>query len=371
MKYNNGPMVNTIPAANELRKVKGFNPLKFLRQATSKTGEKVWRLELPYKRLWFRLACPSGRMVIKPLRITDQLAVFEALVYAEKEDTEPLSRFTASVSSEEIPDGKYVEAAQDSALNTALENAGFGIQLCDFVQNTSSSWYGSEISVSAVENVNAMEPTVPKTAFSINSVATKPMAEEIEHAAPTLVKSVSKNVQIETPAETPEAIPLEASVNAPTVEVPKFSQPLIEKTFSAKTIDASAPVKAEPVPSPITPSMKQPEQIKTVNPMQMLPDNGKSDPLQQESPAEHSQKIQTAPSYTADMTVEEICKVMTMEEAKAYVVQGGICKGWTLEQVAERRAPSLRFYMCSDTGDNVLKAAATLILQELNQRKVG
>ena len=49
----------------------------------------------------------------------------------------------------------------------------------------------------------------------------------------------------------------------------------------------------------------------------------------------------------------------------------GVCKGWTLAQVAERRAPSLRFYVFSDNGDNVLKAAATIVLNDMGMRKAG
>lgn len=82
MKYPANAVVNTIPAASELRKVSGFDPLKFLKQTVSaRTGQKVLKLELPYKQLWFRLACPNGRMLVKPLRVTDQIAIFEAMVY--------------------------------------------------------------------------------------------------------------------------------------------------------------------------------------------------------------------------------------------------------------------------------------------------
>ena len=97
MNYPTNAIINTVPAANQLRKVSGFDPLKFLRRTTSeRTGEKVLKLDLPYKQLWFRLACPNGRMVVKPLRVTDQLAIFEAMVYAAKDDTEPLARFTST-----------------------------------------------------------------------------------------------------------------------------------------------------------------------------------------------------------------------------------------------------------------------------------
>lgn len=62
MKGNQEPMLYTTNAAvASLNHVSGFDPLKFLRRTTSrKTGEDVMRLDLRYKKLWFRLACPTG-----------------------------------------------------------------------------------------------------------------------------------------------------------------------------------------------------------------------------------------------------------------------------------------------------------------------
>lgn len=79
-----------------------------------------------------------------------------------------------------------------------------------------------------------------------------------------------------------------------------------------------------------------------------------------------------APSYPADMPVEEICKTMTLEEARAVVVPTGTCKGWTIEKVAADRRLSLKFYVYSQGNvDNVVKAAATLLWNEINQEKAG
>lgn len=57
MKGNQEPMLYTTNAAvASLNHVPGFDPLKFLRRTTSrKTGEDVMRLDLRYKKLWFRL----------------------------------------------------------------------------------------------------------------------------------------------------------------------------------------------------------------------------------------------------------------------------------------------------------------------------
>lgn len=64
-------------------------------------------------------------------------------------------------------------------------------------------------------------------------------------------------------------------------------------------------------------------------------------PPQQEEAAEEVAEQPQAASYTADMDVSEITQRMTVDEAKAVVVQIGTCRGWTLEQVAQRRPASL------------------------------
>lgn len=75
MNDNKSTVMNNA-AVQQLRKVPGFDPMKLLRKTISvKTGHPVWKLDLRYKRLWFRLACPNGRMLLKPLRIRDRKSV--------------------------------------------------------------------------------------------------------------------------------------------------------------------------------------------------------------------------------------------------------------------------------------------------------
>ena len=118
MKGNQEPMLYTTNAAvASLNHVPGFDPLKFLRRTTSrKTGEDVMRLDLRYKKLWFRLACPTGRLKLNALRITEKMAIFEAKVYRDREDAEPLSSYVANCTLDATPGGLYVEAAQEEAL---------------------------------------------------------------------------------------------------------------------------------------------------------------------------------------------------------------------------------------------------------------
>ena len=72
------------------------------------------------------------------------------------------------------------------------------------------------------------------------------------------------------------------------------------------------------------------------------------------------------PTYTNAMSVEQIVGLMTLEQAKAVVVDDGMSKGMTMGEVAEKRPASLQFYLSIGykKNNNILKAAAQLLLNE-------
>lgn len=63
---------------------------------------------------------PHGQLKLNALRITEKMAIFEAKVYRDREDAEPLSSYVANCTLDATPGGLYVEAAQEEALDTAL-----------------------------------------------------------------------------------------------------------------------------------------------------------------------------------------------------------------------------------------------------------
>ena len=292
MNDNKSTVMNNA-AVQQLRKVPGFDPMKLLRKTISvKTGHPVWKLDLRYKRLWFRLACPNGRMLLKPLRISDQLAIIEAQVYFSKDDPVPAASFTSEQRRENVPGGEFLRAAQEDALNMALENAGFGIQFCDVSRDYGGELFGSEVPIQAEAAVVETKTTIVE----------------------------------ETVAETPQTMDTD-----------------------------SAPA-------------EQPAQETTASVAEEAPDLHIVPPQQEEAAEEVAEQPQAA-SYTADMDVSEITQRMTVDEAKAVVVQIGTCRGWTLEQVAQRRPASLKWYLYGcDQADNILKAAASVLLDNLQQK---
>lgn len=327
MKGNQEPMLYTTNAAvASLNHVPGFDPLKFLRRTTSrKTGEDVMRLDLRYKKLWFRLACPTGRLNLNALRITEKMAIFEAKVYRDREDAEPLSSYVANCTLDATPGGLYVEAVQEEALDTALSNAGFGIQFADV--SSESEEYGSEVPVGA--KVEIEKPVQVKTETS------KPTQTKVEVAKPVQKQPEAVDA---SPQEPVKADPLDA-IMADDMPVPEqVTAEVVEK------------------PKTVVPESVQPAQTPAEPPQNVIV-------LEQEPPAA---------AYTQSSPVEEIRQQMTYEQAQNVIVDCGTCKGWTLAQVADRRAASLRWYVKGYQGENnILRAAAAIIWDSLQEKQAG
>ena len=312
MKGNQEPMLYTTNAAvASLNHVPGFDPLKFLRRTTSrKTGEDVMRLDLRYKKLWFRLACPTGRLKLNALRITEKMAIFEAKIYRDREDAEPLSSYVANCTLDATPGGLYVEAAQEEALDTALSNAGFGIQFADV--GSESEEYGSEVPVGAKAEIS------------------KPVQTKAEVAKPVQKQAES--------VKSAKADPLDA--------IMADDMPVPEQT-TAEVVEKPKTVVLESV---------QPAQTPSEPPKNVIV-------LEQEPPAA---------AYPQSTPVEEIRRQMTYEQAQNVIVDCGTCKGWTLAQVADRRPASLRWYVKGYQGENnILRAAAAIIWDSLQEKQAG
>ena len=312
-------MYETVPVVAELNRVTGFDPLKFARRISQpgNPGARL-QLDLKYKKLWFRLKYPQGRLKVIPLRITEQIAIFEAKVFFDKKDTEPVSSYIATQNKKDTPGGLYIEYAQRNATDRALDDAGFGLQL-----------------VNVPVNQEKDPPVVQKAVVAEDSTSASE-TEEIKQA-----ETASTPVTVEnTPAgESPAAQSAEEAKAdvAPSAE-------LVEDTASAETADAE-PERSDMITEEIDEETDQ--------------------------PADEAAETATA-SYTPDMPVEEICARITLEEAQNYIVDTGTCKGWPLSQVAERRPASLRFYVNGYQGDNnILRAGAKLLLNNMEAMNIA
>ena len=375
---NESTILHTVPAASELHKVPGFDPMKHLHKSTNDKGESVMRMEPRYQRLWFRLACPKGRMLLNPLRITDQLAIFEAKVFFHKDDTDPASTFTSNKTAQETRN--YIRAAQDEAMTVALDNAGFGIQLCDMTAQPSSDG----------ECPPPAQATGEKKPPAQSHVQAEPAPMQEAPPAATVHKAAApENAPAAQPkkAETPPAETVKAAAAEPAPEPDPTVQPAAASQ-TADTVDPTSAAQPAPAAENLPAQVERQESMDTDKHEKSAESDGQQTaevtvlnfPTQEEetsalageAPNQPETTPQAAPSYTDDMSVEEICKVMTLEEAGAIVVPRGPNMGLTMAQIAERRPSSLRFFTTQfyECG-NCQKAAATLLLQNLEEKKAG
>lgn len=419
MNERSNSVIKTVPAAGALHSVPMFDPLKLLRMTTSaKTGKKVLRLDLSYKKMWFLLVYPKGRMLTNILRVTDQMAIFEAQLFADRGDNTVLAQFTSCHTRKESGP-QYIRNAQDEALNEALDNAGFGIQLSDLVEHDDNG-YGSEVLLSQVEAL-LREPEQVRYTEQLAPVLTgQPAPPQTEAAQPMSnvqrqeqapVPQQEKTTPVQKASAAPTAKPVETTV--PVVEaapVQMAEPPQADTTSDAEifvnTPEAKKEVSCEPSEGPQTNAPTSSASTETDSVLQMLGGIPAADRDPGSEPAEkpkseaqptvvafpqaegssqtaeaeqqrasHNTAEPTAEdtvSYTEDMTVDEIRTKMTIEQAKALTVNFGPNKGWTLGQVQDRRPSSLKFYaLVSPDASNSIKAGSFLLLDELAQARAG
>lgn len=125
---------DTVNAVKDLNDIEGFDPRKFMRVIPSEDGKIRYYLEVAYRKLWYRLKYPEGKIVKRILKLTDQVAVIEARVYLNRNDPEEsyiASALAQKYYSNEQFGMKYVELAETAAVGRALSDAGFGLQFAD------------------------------------------------------------------------------------------------------------------------------------------------------------------------------------------------------------------------------------------------
>ena len=131
----NEAVVNNMSIINGLNKVDGFDPSAFLRRLTGENGEEQFYLDVKYRKLWFRLMHPEGKITKRIIKLENEFAIIESRIYLNRNDAEDTyisCAFAQRWRKEDDAYGlKYVETAETAAVGRALADAGFGIQFSE------------------------------------------------------------------------------------------------------------------------------------------------------------------------------------------------------------------------------------------------
>ena len=300
MKSDNSAVVyNAESTAAGLNRVKGFDPLKYVRST-----ENGAVLDLPYQKLWFRLRHPNGKIRIFIKNLSEKIAAVEARVYFDRADSEPAAN--CIISGVDAENKVSVAKAQHDAMEKALSDAGFGLQ---FISVNPSA-------AKAEENAVIKKAEKPK----------QPVKETKPEKAEEPVKAEIKTEPVKAETET-------APIKAETEEAPPVTDPLLSVVNNIENG-----------------SIKVDEQTGEV--------------IEQQAATED----EPAPvSYDKTTPIDEICAVMTLEDAKNYVIDGGPYNGWKVGTLAERRPVKVLEVIIEKypTEDNILRAATKLILDSM------
>ncbi len=128
-------MYDEVSEINQLNKVEGFDPRKYMRLIQNEGQAGKYYLDVAYRKLWFRLKYPQGKIVKKLIKLTENVAIVEARVYLDRNDEEAnyISNALAQkyLTNDDKFGAKYVELAETAAVGRALSDAGFGLQFAD------------------------------------------------------------------------------------------------------------------------------------------------------------------------------------------------------------------------------------------------
>ncbi len=119
----------------ELNMVEGFNPTDYARTITDADGQQSQYLDVQYRKMWFRLRNPNGKIVKKICNFDGNLAVVEARIYLDRND--PPENYVSNAFAQRFIDpanqdygNRYLESAETAAVGRALADAGYGLQFC-------------------------------------------------------------------------------------------------------------------------------------------------------------------------------------------------------------------------------------------------
>ena len=303
-------------AVAALHQVEGFDPRKFMRLIQKEDQSSRYYLDVAYRKLWFRLCYPEGKIVKTIRSITAQMAIVEARVYLNKND--PDDSYVANAFAQKFREDseigqKYVELAETAAVGRALSDAGFGLQFADREKEMDPDVTEAPIDEEVMAGTPICPENIPEEVFG--SSVGEPLMEDM----------IPGQCGIEDYIPMPDEIMRVAEASKEEVQQPK----------------AALQPKAAPQPT------KKPEQT----PQEQFMQNN----VAQESTV----------GITRDMPVNDIYGKLTRDLAVKVVVSAGCYKGKTLGQIAVEKPGSLQWYVDSYKGpDNLLRAAAKYLLDQ-------
>ena len=358
-------------AVAALNRVEGFNPMELARTLTKEGQEDQLYLDVKYRKLWFRLVHPLGKIVSSIRSFTENMAIVEARIYLDKCDAE--ENYVANAFSQRFRTNdpnfgdKFLEMAETAAVGRALSDAGFGLQFADVGEENDPMQVDAGIqmpSMTAQSQVQGNDipqggmPWNPQMQPSMQGNNISPANQYGQNIQPGMTgnpqmqPAMTENQGMQATAQNQgnqsQTMP-QGTVN-PQSSVPTQSNPMMNQ-FYRQAQEKGTTIGQNPSE---TPQMQNSFGNQNQQAGQMPQMQGNSQSSNQYSPAA---------SLDESLPVEELVQRMTYEQATQVVITGnGKFGGKTMGQVAVESPKNLEWFAQSYSGKNHLIPAAARVL---------
>lgn len=358
-------------AVAALNRVEGFNPMELARTLTKEGREDQLYLDVKYRKLWFRLVHPLGKIVSSIRSFTENMAIVEARIYLDKCDAE--ENYIANAFSQRFRTNdpnfgdKFLEMAETAAVGRALSDAGFGLQFADVGEENDpmqvdagiqipgtvvqSQVQGNDIPQGGMTRNPQMQSGMqgnnipPANQYGQNPQLAMAGNPQMQHA---MTENQGMQATAQNQGNQSQTIP-QGTAN-PQSSVSAQSNPMMNQ-FYQQAQEKGTTIGQNPSG---TPQMQNSFGNQNQQAGQMPQMQGNSQSSSQYSP--------TA-SLDESLPVEELVQRMTYEQATQVVINGnGKFGGKTMGQVAVESPKNLEWFAQSYSGKNHLIPAAARAL---------
>lgn len=370
-----GSMYDSVAAIHDLNGIAGFDPRNYMRMIGEGRENARYYLDVAFRKLWFRLKYPDGRISKRLLKLTDDMAVIEARVYLSYKDSEEnymANAFSHKFRGEDTQFGaKFVEFAETAAIGRALADAGFGLQFADWEKELDL-----EVSDAPFEPDRIRGKANSAAGMADNGLSSMNGTDEMDDAGTVIDENnLPGQHQIEEYIPMPEQPGSQSgAAMMPLSWVPQGTGTPAQA--APQNVGASAQATPQTMRTPAqaapqnmgAPAQAVPQNVGT--PAQAMPQTRTQSwntPPGQGVAARSPQQI--AAGIDKKLPVDQIYGMLTRDVAAAVVVNIGAVKGMTLGQVAMEKPASISWYANEYRGsDNLLRAAARFLLDAACQQ---
>lgn len=394
MTMNSSCMYDEVDGIRNLNRVEGFDPRKYMRLIQNEGQAAKYYLDVAYRKLWFRLRYPEGKIVKKILKLTEQVAIVEARVYLDRNDNEDNFISNALAQKYMTADGqfgnKFVELAETAAVGRALSDAGFGLQFADREGDMDPEVTEAPFDAQMLAGMGGAQPDAAdairefqeNTAGDVEALQEEPfpgqhgieeyipMPEEVGQAMGMANAMEQQGAALSAMGQMPQGT-ADASVQDSRAQ--QVRRPVQPTQQAAPSMQERRPAQGMPPAmqnaQAAAPTGRNPSSAGTgqaaLGRAQKPAHGGAPSMSAGSTPAQRAGKGsgQGADGIRKDMPVEQIYSLLDRDRAAAVVIPMGFNRGKTLGQLAVEKPANLQWYVDSYGGpDNLLRAAAKFLI---------